>query len=263
MSYISVDAKTLLAAGAHFGHKTSRWHPKMAPYIHSKRGDTHIIDLTKTATMLDEALAAITDAVAKGGKVLVVSTKRQARDQVGQLATDTGMPFVTNRWAGGMLTNTKTIGERIKHLKNLEERMASGELDAKYAKLEVQRFQEEIEEMNVLYGGIKDLNGKPAIVFVVDMLHDKNAVLEATKLGVPVVALADTNCDPRTVKYPVPCNDDAVKSIAVVCDYVKQAIEAGKAMQKAAKPADGGDKAPEVAAKKPALVPKAEALRKA
>lgn len=261
MSGISVDAKALLAAGAHFGHKTSRWHPKMAPYIHSKRGDTHIIDLTKTASMLDDALAAITDAVAKGGKVLVVSTKRQAKDMVDQLASDTGMPYVTNRWAGGMLTNTKTIGERIKHLKKLEERMMTGELEAKYSKLEVQRFQEEIDEMNVLYGGIKDLNGKPAIVFVVDMLHDKNAVLEATKLGVPVVALADTNCDPRTVKYPVPCNDDAVKAIALVCDYVKQAIEAGKAKQKAAPTADAGKKAPEVSAKKEAPTPKAEALK--
>ena len=125
-------------------------------------------------------------------------------------------------------------------------------LEAKYNKLEVQRFQEEIDEMNVLYGGIKDLSGNPAIVFVVDMLHDRNAVAEANKLNIPVVALADTNCDPRTVTYPVPCNDDALKAIELVCDYVKQAIEAGKAKQKAAKPADKGDKAPEVAAKKQA-----------
>lgn len=250
MAHISVDAKALLAAGAHFGHKTSRWHPKMAPYIHSKRGDTHIIDLTQTATMLESALEAIQNTVAKGGKVLLVSTKRQAKDMIDQLAAETGMPFVTNRWAGGMLTNQKTIGGRIKHLKKLEERMASGELEAKYSKLEVQRFQEEIDEMNVLYGGIKDLSSKPGIVFVVDMHNDKNAVSEAKKLGVPVVALSDTNCDPRSVDYPIPCNDDAVKAIALVCDYIKQAIEAGKAAQKAAPANDAGSKPPEVAAKK-------------
>lgn len=232
MATISVDPKDLLAAGAHFGHKTSRWHPAMRPYIHSKRGDNHIIDLTLTAEKLEEALQAITKAVAGGGKILVVSTKRQATDAVRQLADDTGMPYVTNRWLGGMLTNQKTIGERVKHLKRLEERMASGELAAKYSKLEVQRFQEEIDSMNELYDGIKDMPAKPAMLFVVDILHDKNAVAEATKLKVPVVALIDTNADPREVQYPVPCNDDALKAIQLVCDYVKQAIEAGKSQQK-------------------------------
>jgi small subunit ribosomal protein S2 len=152
---------------------------------------------------------------------LVVSTKRQAVDSILKLAEETNMPFVVNRWLGGMLTNQNTIGGRIKHLKSLEERMASGELAAKYSKLEVQRFQEEIEEMNVLYGGIKDMPAKPAIVFVVDILHDKNAVAEATKLHVPVVGLVDTNGDPRTVE--------------LVCSYVKQAIELGKSQQKSEK----------------------------
>jgi len=228
-----VDVKKLLEAGAHFGHKTSRWHPAMRPYIHSKNGGNHIIDLTKTGPMLEVALEAITKAVAGGGKVLLVSTKRQAVDAISQLAEDTNMPFVVNRWLGGMLTNQNTIGGRIKHLKSLEERMASGELAAKYSKLEVQRFQEEIEEMNVLYGGIKDMPAKPAIVFVVDILHDKNAVAEATKLHVPVVGLVDTNGDPRTITYPVPCNDDALKAVELVCAYVKQAIELGKSQQKA------------------------------
>jgi small subunit ribosomal protein S2 len=232
---IEVDPKKLLEAGAHFGHKTSRWHPAMRPYIHSKRGGNHIIDLTKTAPMLETALSAITKAVASGGKVLVVSTKRQAVDAITQLAEDTKMPFVVNRWLGGMLTNQNTIGERVKHLKRLEERMATGELQAKYSKLEVQRYQEEIDEMNVLYGGIKDLQGKPAIVFVVDILHDKNAVAEAAKLHIPVVGLVDTNGDPRTITYPVPCNDDALKTVELVCDYVKQAIELGISQQKAPK----------------------------
>lgn len=233
---IEVDPKKLLEAGAHFGHKTSRWHPAMRPFIHSKRGDTHIIDLTQTAERLEVALSAITEKVSQGGQVLLVSTKRQARDAIEQLAQETGMPIVVNRWLGGMLTNQNTISGRVKHLKQLEERMANGELAAKYSKLEVQRFQEEIDEMNELYAGIKDMAQKPAILFVVDILHDKNAVAEATKLHIPVVGLVDTNADPRTITYPVPCNDDALKAIELVCDYVKQAIELGKASRKTEKP---------------------------
>lgn len=233
---IQVDAKKLLEAGAHFGHKTSRWHPAMRQYIHSKRGDTHIIDLTQTAEKLEVALEAIVEKVSKGGQVLVVSTKRQAREAISGLAEETGMPFVINRWLGGMLTNQNTIGGRVKHLKKLEERMANGELAAKYSKLEVQRYQEEIDEMNTLYGGIKDMHAKPAILFVIDILHDKNALSEATKLGIPVVGLVDTNGDPRTLTYPVPCNDDALKTIELVCDYVKQAIELGKASRKTGAP---------------------------
>jgi small subunit ribosomal protein S2 len=236
MATISVDPKKLLEAGAHFGHKTSRWHPAMRQYIHSKRGDTHIIDLTQTAEKLEVALEAIVEKVSKGGQILVVSTKRQAREAISGLAEETGMPFVINRWLGGMLTNQNTIGGRVKHLKKLEERMANGELAAKYSKLEVQRYQEEIDEMNTLYGGIKDMHAKPAIIFVVDILHDKNALSEATKLGIPVVGLVDTNGDPRTLTYPVPCNDDALKTIELVCDYVKQAIELGKASRKTEAP---------------------------
>ena len=235
MAGITVEPKKLLEAGAHFGHKTSRWHPAMRPYIHSKREGNHIIDLTKTAPMLEAGLEAITKAVAGGGKVLVVSTKRQAVDAITQLAFETNMPYVVNRWLGGMLTNFNTIGERVKRLKSLEDRLATGELQAKYSKLEVQRYQEEIEEMNILYGGIKDLSGKPAILFVVDILHDKNAIAEAATLKIPVVALVDTNGDPRTIKYPVPCNDDALKTIELVCDYVRLAIELGVSQQKAPK----------------------------
>ncbi len=231
-SKIEVDAKKLLEAGAHFGHKTSRWHPAMRPFIHGKRGDTHIIDLTTTADSLEKALEIITKKVANGGQVLLVSTKRQAKEPIENLAKETGMPYVVNRWLGGMLTNKKTIGERVKYLKKQEDRMSSGELEKKYSKLEVQNYQEEIDEMNVLYSGIKDMAGYPKVVFVVDILHDKNAVSEANKLNIPVVGLVDTNGDPRTISYPVPCNDDALKTIQLVCDYVKQAIEAGKALQK-------------------------------
>ena len=232
----TVDIKQLLEAGAHFGHKTSRWHPKMAPYIHSKREGSHIIDLTKTVEALEVALDFLRATAASGKQILLVSTKRQAKDKVKEVAVATGMPYVTERWLGGMLTNQATIGGRIRHLKDLESRMISGELANRYSKLEVQRIQEEIDEMNRFYGGIKELAAKPGAVFVVDVLNDDNAVREAHKLGIPVVALIDTNADPGVAKYPIPSNDDATKTINLIMDYVQQAIEEGKAKTK--KPAD-------------------------
>ena len=228
MATTDVDIKQLLAAGAHFGHKTSRWHPKMAPYIHSKRGGSHVIDLTKTVEKLETALAFIEKTAGAGKQVLVVGTKRQAREIAKNLAEETNMPYVTERWLGGMLTNQTTIGARIKHLKDLEARMASGELANKYNKLEVQRFAEEIEAMNHLYGGIKDMAAKVGAVFVFDTNEDKNAVAEANKLHIPIVAICDTNSDPSQITYPVPCNDDAIKTLELVAGYVKNAVEAGK-----------------------------------
>lgn len=234
MASTDVDIKKLLEAGAHFGHQTSRWHPRMAPYIHSKREGNHIIDLTKTVEGLDRALDFLSQTAAAGKQVLLVSTKRQAKDKVKEVALATGMPYVTERWLGGMLTNVATIGGRIKHLKDLESRMISGELEARYNKLEVQRFAEEIEAMNHLYGGIKELAAKPGAVFVVDVLNDDIAVKEARKLGVPVVAMVDTNGDPSLINYPIPSNDDAAKTINLILDYVQAAIELGQ--KKAAKP---------------------------
>jgi small subunit ribosomal protein S2 len=231
-----VDIKALLQAGAHFGHKTSRWHPAMAQYIHSKRGGSHIIDLTKTVEKLEEALAFLAQASASGKQVLFVATKRQAQDIAKKLAVDTNNPFVTERWAGGMMTNHNTINGRIKHLKDLEAKMETGELANKYSKLEVQRFQEEIDSMNVLYGGIKDMHARVGAVFVFDPTHDKNAVAEAKKLGIPIIAICDTNSNPADITHPIPSNDDAIKTLQLIADYVKSAIEAGKA--KAAKPAD-------------------------
>lgn len=225
---VAVDIKALLAAGAHFGHKTSRWHPKMAPYIHSKRNGSHIIDLTKTVVGLEEALNFITKTTSEGKQVLFVATKRQAQDIVKQAAEDAKMPYVTERWLGGMLTNAGTIQGRIKHLKTLEEKMASGELASKYNKLEVQRYQEEIDEMNRVYGGVKEMASRVGAVFIIDVVNDVNAVREAKKLGLPIVALVDTNADPTVADYPIPCNDDAIKAIQLIVDYVKQAIEEGK-----------------------------------
>jgi small subunit ribosomal protein S2 len=227
-----VDIKKLLEAGAHFGHKTERWHPKMAPYIHSKRNGTHIIDLTKTVVNLEDALAFLSKTASEGKQILLVGTKRQAQDIVKKTAEETSMPYVTERWLGGMLTNWNTIGERVKYLQDLENRMASGELANKYNKLEVQRFQEEIDQMSILYGGIKELNKKPGAVFVVDIINDANAVREANKLGIPIVALVDTNADPSLVKYPIPSNDDAIKTIELMLTYVKEAILNGKAQAK-------------------------------
>ena len=228
MATTDVDIKKLLEAGAHFGHKTERWHPKMAPYIHSKRGGTHIIDLAKTVTALEDALDFLTKTAAEGKQILLVGTKRQAKDIVRQAAEEVKMPFVTERWLGGMITNWNTIGGRVKHLQELENRMASGELANKYNKLEVQRFQEEIDQMNVLYGGVKEMNARPGAVFVVDTIHDVNAVREANKLNIPVAAIVDTNADPSQVAYPIPANDDAIKTIQLIVDYVKSAIVAGQ-----------------------------------
>lgn len=228
MADTSVDIKDLLNAGAHFGHKTSRWHPKMAPYIHSKRNGSHIIDLVQTVDKLETALNFIEKTAAQGKQVLIVGTKRQVHDIALQLAGDTKMPYVVERWLGGMLTNSNTMNVRVKHLKDLETRMENGELANKYNKLEIQRYQEEIDFMNHQYGGIKDMAAKLGVVFIFDPNEDKNAVLEATKLGVPIVALCDTNCDPSLITYPVPCNDDAIKTLQLISDYVKNAIETGR-----------------------------------
>lgn len=228
----NVDIKQLLEAGAHFGHKTERWHPKMAPFIHSKRNGTHIIDLTKTVESLDVALSFITKTASEGKQVLLVGTKRQAQDIIRAAAEATNMPFVTERWLGGMITNWNTIGGRVKHLVDLESKMASGELANKYNKLEVQRFQEEIDEMNRLYGGIKEMNARVGAVFIVDIVNDVNAVREARKLNIPIVAIVDTNADPSQVNYSIPANDDAIKTIQLITDYVQQAIETGKASAK-------------------------------
>jgi small subunit ribosomal protein S2 len=246
MATLEVDIKKLLEAGAHFGHKTSRWHPKMAPYIHSKRGGSHIIDLTKTVEALEEALRFVEQTVGEGKQILLVGTKRQAHDIMKQLAEDTKQPYVVERWLGGMLTNRNTIGGRIKYLKDLETKMETGQLATKYNKLEVQRFQEEIDEMNHMYGGIKDMAPRPGAVFVIDIIHEANAVREARKLGVPIIGLADTNTDPTLVDYAIPCNDDALKTLQLIADYLRAAITAGKEKhaQKADKEpeAKGGDK---------------------
>lgn len=223
----NIDIKELLGAGAHFGHKTSRWNPKMAPFIHSKRDGIHIIDLSQTVERLEAAMHFLSDTAASGKQVLFVGTKRQAQDLVKEAAIAVKQPYVTERWLGGMLTNWNTISERVKHLKDLESRMESGELANRYSKLEVQRFQEEIDELNRKYGGVKDLSGRPGALYVVDVVEESNAVKEANRLGIPIIAIVDSNADPTLISYPIPANDDAIKTISLITGSVRQAIESG------------------------------------
>lgn len=223
---VTVDIKQLFEAGVHFGHKTSRWHPKMAPYIHSKRQDAHIINLETTVVALEKALPFLTKTAASK-QILFVGTKKQAKDIVKAAAESINQPYVTERWIGGMLTNVATVNQQIKKLKDLERRMASGDLEKRYSKLEVQRFQEEIDDMNTKYSGIKNLNGRPGALIVVDAVADANAIKEAHTLGIPVVGVVDTNADPTSVEYAIPGNDDAIKGLEVLLGYFTAAIQEG------------------------------------
>ncbi len=228
-----IDMKALLDAGAHFGHKTSRWHPKMAPYIHSKRQGGHIINLEKTVQALETALPELTKIAANGKKILFVGTKKQLKEITQAAAESVNMPYVTVRWVGGALTNVDTVNRQIRKLKDLEKRMASGELEARYSKLEVQRFQEEIDILNERYGGIKEMSEQPAALIVVDAMQDKNAIKEAKTLNIPVFAITDTNVDPTNIDYVIPANDDAIKAVQLILDYFVNAIKAGEQKKEA------------------------------
>ena len=225
---IEVDMKALFEAGAHFGHKTSRWHPKMAPYIHSKRQGAHIINLEKTVEGIENALPKITEIVKNGKKILFVGTKKQMKGIVKEVAESVEMPYVTVRWVGGTLTNVETVNRQIKKLKDLERRMESGELESRYSKLEVQRFQEEIDLLNERYGGIKEMTEQPAAIVVIDAIEDNNAIKEGKNLNIPVFAIADTNVDPTAIDYVIPANDDSIKATKLILDYFAEAIKEGK-----------------------------------
>lgn len=201
----------------------------MAPYIHSKRQGGHIINLEKTVEALEKALPELTKIAASGKKILFVGTKKQLKDITKAAAESVNMPYVTVRWVGGTLTNVETVNKQIKKLHDLERRMASGELEMRYSKLEVQRYQEEIDLLNERYGGIKEMNEQPAAIVVVDAIQDKNAIKEAKTLKMPVFAITDTNVDPTNIDYVIPANDDAIKAVQLILGYIVAAIKEGEA----------------------------------
>ncbi len=223
----TVSMKQLLEAGVHFGHQTRRWNPKMAPYIFAERNGIYIIDLQKTVKKLDEAYKFVTDIAAEGGEILFVGTKKQAQDSIREEAIRCGMPFVNARWLGGMLTNFKTIQKRIKRLAQLKAMEADGTFDM-LPKKEVIKLNLEIEKLEKFMGGITGMKKQPAAMFVVDPRKEKNAVAEAKKLGIPVVAIVDTNCDPDEIDYVIPGNDDAIRAVKLIAAEMANAVLEGK-----------------------------------
>ena len=227
---MSADIKQLFEAGVHFGHQTSRWNPKMAKYIYGKKDGIHIINLDQTVAQLDRASDFLKEVAGRGRQVLLVGTRKQTKEIVKSAAESVGMPYVTERWLGGMLTNQHTIVSQIKKLKLLEKRMASGELANRYSKLEVQRIQEEIDTLNIRYGGIKEMRGKPGAMVVLDAVTDRNAITEAQKLRVPVVAVCDSNANPTGIDYVIPANDDALAGLRLIVDQLAEAVKDGSSV---------------------------------
>lgn len=214
----------LLEAGVHYGHVTRKWNPKMAPYIFGKRNGIHIIDLEQTVPMLENALNVIKDVVSNYGRVLFVGTKTQAADKVKESATKCGQYYVNHRWLGGMLTNWKTINQSIKRLKALEEKI---EKPVGLTKKEVLQLQREHEKLELALGGIREMGGLPDLIIIIDTIRESIAISEAKKLGIPVVAVVDSNSSPDDVTYPIPGNDDATKAIELYCDLFSAAILEG------------------------------------
>ncbi len=226
-----VSMKALLESGVHFGHRTHKWHPLMKPYIFTERNSIHIIDLQKTVKALDDAFNLVRDTVAEGGTVLFVGTKRQAQETIQTEAERCGMPWVTNRWLGGMLTNWRTIRQRINELDRLERMRDRGEF-ARITKKEALILERKMERLEMLIGGIREMKTLPELLFVVDVRREDTAIHEANLLEIPVVALVDTNCDPRSIDYVIPSNDDAIRAIKLLVGKIADAVLEGKAMRK-------------------------------
>ena len=222
-----IQMKQLLEAGVHFGHQTRRWNPKMAEYIFTERNGIYIIDLQKTAKKIEEAYYFVRDIAANGGSVLFVGTKKQAQDAIREEAERTGMYFVNARWLGGMLTNFKTIKRRIDRLYQLKKMNEDGTMEL-LPKKEVLKLNLEEERLEKYLGGIKEMRDLPAAMFVVDPRKEKNAIAEAHKLGIPVIAIVDTNCDPEEADYPIPGNDDAIRAVKLIVSTIGNAIIEGK-----------------------------------
>jgi small subunit ribosomal protein S2 len=222
MALPEFSMRQLLEAGVHFGHQSHRWNPKMADYIFGARNNIHIIDLAQTVPMLHRALQAVSDTVAKGGRILFVGTKRQAQDGVAEAAKRSAQYFVNSRWLGGTLTNWKTVSGSIKRLRQLDEMLGSGE-GAQYTKKERLTLQRERDKLDRSLGGIKDMGGLPDMIFVIDTNKEDIAIQEAQRLNIPVAAIVDTNCDPKGITYLVPGNDDAGRAISLYCDLIARA----------------------------------------
>ena len=226
-----VSMKALLESGVHFGHRTHRWHPSMRPYIFTERNGIHIINLQLTVKALTEAYNLVRDTVADGGTVLFVGTKRQAQETIETEADRCGMPYVTARWLGGMLTNYRTIRERINELDRLERQRDSGELDH-LTKKEALMVSRKIDKLQTRFSGTRNMSGLPDMLFAVDVRREETSIHEANLLGIPVVAMVDTNCDPRNVDYIVPSNDDAIRAIKLIVGKIADAVLEGKALRK-------------------------------
>ena len=238
MAMPDFSLRQLLEAGVHFGHHTRRWNPRMGPYLFGVRNQVHVIDLQQTVPMLDRALRAVRDTVAGGGRVLFVGTKRAAADYVAEAAKRCGQYYVNHRWLGGTLTNWKTITGSIKRLRQIDD-LLSGDTQGLTKKeiLEITRDREKLERA---LGGIKEMGGLPDILFIIDTNKEKLAVEEANKLGIPVVAVLDSNSDPKGVSFPIPGNDDAIRAITLYCDLVAGAVLDGISAELAASGTDLG-----------------------
>ncbi|MFL6737853.1 MAG: 30S ribosomal protein S2 [Sphingomicrobium sp.] len=236
-----VTMQQLLEAGAHFGHQTHRWNPRMKPYIFGDRNGVHIIDLSQSVPLFARALDFVQQTTARGGKVLFVGTKRQAQDPVADAARSCGQHFVNHRWLGGMLTNWKTISNSIKRFKSLEEQL-SGDT-AGLTKKEVLQLTRERDKLENSLGGIRDMGGLPDVMFVIDTNKEELAIKEANVLGIPVIAILDSNSNPQGIAFPVPGNDDASRAIRLYCEAISNSANAGKAGGAAARGEDVGEMA--------------------
>ncbi len=238
MAMPDFSMRQLLEAGVHFGHQTHRWNPKMAPYIFGARNNIHVIDLSQTVPLLHQALKVVSDTVAGGGRVLFVGTKRQASEIVADAAQRSAQYFVNARWLGGMLTNWKTISNSIQRLRKLDE-LLSGQAQG-FTKKERLNLEREREKLDRALGGIKDMGSTPDLIFVIDTNKEAIAIQEARRLGIPVVAIVNSNCDPDNIDYPVPGNDDASRAISLYCDLIAKAALDGIARQQGAMGVDVG-----------------------
>ncbi len=230
--------RQLLEAGVHYGHQTQRWNPKMGQYIYGDRNGIHILDLTQTVPMLDQALKVVRDTVAKGGRILFVGTKRQAQKPIADAAERCAQFYMNHRWLGGTLTNWKTVSQSIQRLKQFDEKLANGaEGLTKKERLNMEREQGKLQAS---LGGIREMGGTPDLIFIIDVGKEDLAILEANKLGIPVVAVVDTNCSPKGVDYVIPGNDDAARAIAMYCDLISRAALDGMTAQMGAAGVDLG-----------------------